>query len=101
MSQDATTHLTLEANNVHMIKWWVDASFDAHKDMTSHTGAVMSLGKGAFHSTSKKQKLNTKSSAEAELVGVDNAMGQVSWTKHFPEAQGHTRSMRTPFTRTT
>lgn len=48
----------------------------------------MSLGKGAFCSSSKRQKLNTKSSAEVELVGIDDMMGQVLWTRYFLEAQG-------------
>ena len=32
--------------------------------------------------------MNTKSSTEAELVGIDDAMGQVLWTRHFLAAQG-------------
>ena len=48
----------------------------------------MMLGKGAVYSGSCKQKLNTKSSTEAELVGIDDAMGQVLWTRHFLAAQG-------------
>lgn len=72
--------LTLEANNPQIIKWWVDASFAVHRDTRSHTGAVMSLGKGAFHGTSTRQKINTKSSTEAEPVGVDDVMGQLLWT---------------------
>jgi hypothetical protein len=36
--------LMLEANNMHVMKWWVDASFAVHSDMKSHTGGVMSLG---------------------------------------------------------
>ena len=30
--------LTLEDDNTHIIKWWVDASFAVHSDMKSHTG---------------------------------------------------------------
>jgi len=37
---------------------------------------------------SNKQKLNTKSSTEAELVAIDNSMGQILWTRHFLAAQG-------------
>lgn len=81
--------LTLESDNVQVIKWWVDASFAVHHDMRSHTGGVMSLGKGAVHATSTRQKLNTRSSTEAELVGVDDVMSQVLWTKYFLEEQGH------------
>jgi hypothetical protein len=32
--------LTLRADNVHCIKWYVDASFAVHPDYKSHTGAV-------------------------------------------------------------
>ena len=39
--------------------------------MKSHTGATMSLGQGCVYSMSLKQKLNTRSSTEAELVAVD------------------------------
>ena len=37
---------------------------------------------------SSKQKLNTRSSTEAELVGVNDVMSIVLWTRLFLEAQG-------------
>jgi len=40
------------------------------------------------HEESTKQKLNTKSSTEAELVAIDNAMAQILWTRHFLASQG-------------
>ena len=49
----------------------------------------MSLGKGSVYSTSVRQKLNTKSSTEAELVGVDDVMPQIIWTRYFLENQGY------------
>jgi len=81
--------LTLKANNMSIIKWWVDASFAVHKDMRSHTGQVMSLGRGAGYASSGKQKINTTSSTEAELVGMADALRQVLWTRYFIEAQGY------------
>jgi hypothetical protein len=33
--------------------------------------------------------INTKSSTEAELVGVNDVMPQILWTHHFLEAQGY------------
>jgi len=78
--------LTIEPDNE--AKWWVDSSYAVHPDMKSHTGIFMTLGKGATYTASCKQKLNTKSSTEAELVAVDDAMGQVLWTRHFLAAQG-------------
>jgi len=73
--------LILEANNTRVIKWWVDASFAVHPDMRSHTGGAMSMGKGIIYGTSTRQKLNTKSSTEGELVGVNDVMPQVLWTR--------------------
>jgi hypothetical protein len=81
--------LTLEANDLRMVHWWIDASFAVHPDMKSHTGATMSMGKGSIYSKSTRQRLNTKSSTEAELVGVDDLMPQVLWTKYFLESQGY------------
>ena len=81
--------LTLEAHDLQIIKWWVDASFAVHHDMRSHTGATMSLGKGAVCSASIRQKINTRSSTSAELVGVDDAMPMILWTRQFMEGQGY------------
>ena len=78
---------TIEPDDV--AKWWVDSSYAVHPDMKSHMGIYMMLGKGVTYTASCKQKLNTKSLTEAGLVAVDDAMGQVLWTRHFLAAQGH------------
>ena len=49
----------------------------------------MSMGRGALYSSSTRQKLNTKSSTEAELVGVNDLMQQILWTRYFLESQGY------------
>ena len=49
----------------------------------------MTLGSGEIYNRSTKQKINTKSSTEAELIAVDDVVGQVLWTKYFLEAQGY------------
>jgi hypothetical protein len=81
--------LTLEANNMNIVKWWVDASFAVHPDMRSHTGAMMTMGGGAIYASSTRQKINTRSSTEGELVGVNDTMPQIVWTRNFLEAQGY------------
>jgi len=60
-----------------------------HPDFKSHTGAMMSMGSGAFQSFSRKQKLNNRSSNESELVEVGDVSVLVMWTKLFLEHQGY------------
>ena len=45
--------------------------------------------KGSIINISTKQKLNTKSSTEAELVGADDLSNQILWTNYFLDAQGY------------
>ena len=81
--------LTLEADTSNIVNWWADASYAVHPDMRSHTGGVLTLGKGAIYATSW-QKLNTSCSTEAEIVAVSDIMPQVILTRYFLEAQGFT-----------
>ena len=81
--------LTLTVNKMGVVKWWVDASHAVHMDCKSHTRAVMSIGKGMPISFSRRQKINCKSSMESKLVGVDDALPQVLWTRYFLEHQGY------------
>ena len=90
LKQTINLPLILQVNRVNVLKWWVDASYAAHDDMLGHTGGTMSIGKDGCRSIiiiSKKQKLNKKRSAEAELIGADNAMPHMLWTGYFLEAQ--------------
>ena len=82
--------MILGGNDEVDLKWWIDASFAIHPDMRSHTGMTMSLGHGCPYSSTNKQKINTKSSTEAELVGVADGLPMVIWTRNFLEAQGLT-----------
>jgi len=63
---------TIGGDGTGSIYWYVDASFAVHHNMKSHTGGMMTFGVGAAISMLTKQKLNTKSSTKAELVGVDD-----------------------------
>lgn len=49
----------------------------------------MTLGKGSPYSISSKQKINTVSSTEAELVGISDVMKLIIWTRLFIESQGY------------
>jgi hypothetical protein len=50
---------------------------------------VFTMGRGFPINSSTKQKLNTQSSTESELVAVDNMMPIVLWTRYFLMAQGY------------
>jgi hypothetical protein len=67
----------MSADNTQTIKWYVDSSFAVHKDMRSHTGAIMTLGKGAIISDSTKQKVNARSSTESEMIAADDTIMKV------------------------
>ena len=70
------------------IKWYVDASFAVNNDMRSYTGGFMPMVTGGAYVWSINQKLNTKSSTEAELVGVDDVLTQAICTQYFLKKQG-------------
>jgi hypothetical protein len=74
---------TLTADDSHVIKWYVDAAFAVHDDFKSHTGATMTLGDGVILGGSTKQKVNTRSSTEAELIGLDDYIAKVMWTRNL------------------
>jgi hypothetical protein len=82
--------LILSADELHIIKWYVNAAFAVHPDFRSHTGGNMTYGHGTPMSMSRKQKLNTwSSSTEAKLVGPDDLSTLILWTKLFMEEQGY------------
>ena len=77
----------LEADEFNLMKWFVDGSFAVHPNMRGHTGGGMTMGQGYPISHSGKQKINTRSSTESEVVGVDDLMPAVLWTRLFLEGQ--------------
>jgi hypothetical protein len=73
----ATQELTLESDDSLQPSCWVDTLFATHHDMKSHLGGLMTLGKGAVYATSRQQKINTHSSTEAEIVGLNDVFSQI------------------------
>ena len=80
----------ISAENLVDLFTWIDASYAVHNDMRSHTGGTMSFGRGVIHSKSSKQRINTKSSTESEVVGVSDYLPYNIWVEYFLEAQGYT-----------
>jgi hypothetical protein len=82
-----TMPLILSATGSGILKWWVDASLAVHPNMRGHSGEGLLLGRGFPIVSSTKQKLNTRSSTETEIVGADNFMTAICWTRYFMKAQ--------------
>ena len=85
-----TKHLVLtpKADKFNILNWFVDGAFAVHKDMKGHTSGGMTMGKGSILNKSTKQKINTTSSTETEVVAVNDVLPQILWTNYFMRAQG-------------
>ena len=62
------------------IKWWIDSAYGVHPDLKVHSGVMMLLGKSTAASKPRKNSINSKSSTESEIIGVDNHMHFFLWT---------------------
>ena len=76
-------------NDLASLLTYVDASYAVHNNMRSHTGGMMTFGKGIIHGKASKQKLNVKSSTEAEVVGMSDYLPFSLWMANFLDAQGY------------
>ena len=90
--------LVVGTDNSRRLTWNIDALFTVHPDCKSHTRACLTLRHGSILYISTKQKINTKSSTEAELVGLDDTMTFVMWMKNFFESQVQSIDMNSPLT---
>lgn len=84
--------LEASTNNIMQAMAYIDASFATHHDKKSHTGVYITLGHGPIFVRSTKQRLVTKSSTEAELVGLSDSFAMAIWFANFLEAQGFERA---------
>ena len=75
--------LELLAIATSVIKWWIDAAYSVHDNMGSHVGTTMSMGRESIYIRLSKQKLNTKSSTEAEFIGASDGASHILRTKYF------------------
>jgi hypothetical protein len=81
--------LTLSANSLTTLHWYVEASHQTHDDCKGHTGSILFFGKGATTSLLNKHKILSKSSTESEIIGLYDKASDIFWTWHFLEAQGY------------
>lgn len=62
--------------------------FAVHKDFKSHGSILISCGHGFVWCKCATQKIVTKSSTEAELVSLSDAVSMSAWAVQFLEGQG-------------
>ena len=79
--------LTLGATSLEELLNFIDVSFAMHHDMRSHTGGGASFGRGIFMNMSRKQRINTGSTTESEVVGVSDYIPNTIWMMRFLESQ--------------
>ena len=60
--------LILSADKNGMLKWYIDGSYDVHPNMRGPTGGGLTMGRGFPISALSKQKTNTRSFTESEIV---------------------------------
>ena len=70
------------------LEFYIDGAFAIHSDAKSHEGLVVALGGSVILVWSKKQKICTKDSTEAELVAVSDFCPMMEWVKDFLVGQG-------------
>ena len=63
------------------MKWYVDTSFVANKDMRIHASGSGVMGTQNAYVQDSKNKLNTKSSTEANVFRVDDLLTQDIWNR--------------------
>jgi hypothetical protein len=67
---------------------YIDAAFGCHHDGKSHSGAVIQWGGATVLTVSRKQKIVTKDSTEAELVALSDLVTEVERSHEFVCEQG-------------
>jgi hypothetical protein len=75
--------MIMSANGSGILKWWVDTSFAVNPNMRGHSRGGLSLGRGFTIVSSTKQNLNTQSSTETDIMGADDFMLAICWTRYF------------------
>jgi hypothetical protein len=89
LNNDHDLGLNLEMGDKPIVTAFVDAAYGSHADTKGHTGMAITIGKGTVNAKSTKQKLVSKPSSEAELIGLSDLTSQVIWTRDFLIHQGY------------
>jgi len=85
--------LVISCKKLKNLTWYIDGSYAAYNDMKGQSGSLLMIGKNAVLSRFYKQKVNTRSSTETELIAVDDALPIVQWASLFMKDQGYDLEM--------
>jgi hypothetical protein len=89
MKQTARMPLRLKAHAPLQVVTSIDAAFANRTNMRSTSGACTTLGEGMFSCFSRMQKLNSKSSTEAEIIALSDGNNTPLWLADWLAYQGY------------
>ena len=76
------------ADDLLKVHTFIDSLHAVHEDMKGHTGGTITFGTGVVSVKSSKQKMNSRSSNETEVIGNSEYLPFNIWFQCFMEAQG-------------
>jgi len=82
--------LTLHSGEGVVLYATVDASYACHKDLKSHTGCTLHIGResASIMTLTKKQSITADSSTVSEYIAAHLAAKQIMWARNFLEELG-------------
>jgi hypothetical protein len=80
--------MVLTCKGAWRVTGFIDAAFGCHLDGKSHSGGVICVGGACILVISRKQKIVTKDSTEAELVALSDLITAVEKCDEFMRSQG-------------
>ena len=75
--------LTLEAESMDSILWQISAVYGIHPYLKGRSSGMMLFLNGPVASKSSKHRINSRSSTQSEIIGVDDRIPGVLWMFHF------------------
>jgi len=82
-SHELGLHLGISEDNELRVTCFADASHGVHMNGKSHSGIIISHGRGAVLAKSMKQKIVCRSSTESELVALSDATSLAAYELQF------------------
>ena len=89
LNSDPALPMILRVGDEFQLYTFADASHAIHRDMKGHNGVIIQLGDACVFHKSCKQKMNCKSSTEAELVNLSDSVPMTIWCNNFIRELGY------------